>query len=165
MDSGASLKQDFRFALKEDVPALVRLINEAFAVEKFFKVDDRTHAEEVLKYMKRGRFLVAEDANGINGTVYVEAGQGRGYIGMLSVAPFHQKQGLGTRLMSAAEEFCREAGCEFVDISVVNLREELPAIYAGMGYVETGSEPFPVEEKPVKIPCYFIRMSKELGHR
>jgi len=48
-----------------------------------------------------------------------------------------------------------------MDLRIVNLREELPAYYRKLGYVETGTEPFP-DGEPTKLPCYLICMSKEL---
>jgi hypothetical protein len=48
-----------------------------------------------------------------------------------------------------------------VDISVVDLRTELPPFYRRLGYVETGTAPFPDPAK-AKRPCHFILMSKPL---
>ncbi|MBW4026639.1 MAG: GNAT family N-acetyltransferase [Acidobacteria bacterium] len=156
---------DFRFADVNDVPVLTALINRAFAVEKFFKVGERTDEAELASLLEAGRMLVAEEDGSVIGCVYVKIEGERGYIGLLSVDPTRQRTGLGTRLISAAEEFCRESGCHFADITVVNLREELPGIYQKLGYVVTGTEPFPSEQRPVKMDCHFLCMSKELGHR
>jgi hypothetical protein len=65
--------------------------------------------------------------------------------------------------MAAAEEFCREQGCRFMDISIVDLRTELPPLYEKFGYRISGSAPFPAEQMPVSRPCSFVLMSKELG--
>lgn len=46
-----------------------------------------------------------------------------------------------------------------MDLRVVNLREELPAFYRWLGYVEDGTEEFPPSEV-TKLPCHFIRMTK-----
>ena len=162
---------DFRFATEADTEALVSLINTAFQVEKFFKIGERTDSTDVAAHLETGRFLLLEDEAGIAGAVYLEvrpAGAGdarRGYFGMLSVDPARQRAGVGRRLIAAAEEFCREQGCRFMDISIVNLRTELPALYAKFGYREVGTETFPAEQMPVSQPCSFILMEKELGHR
>ncbi|HKG99084.1 MAG TPA: hypothetical protein VKA97_14785, partial [Pyrinomonadaceae bacterium] len=68
---------------------------------------------------------------------------------------------LGSFLMVAAENYCRERGSRFMDIYIVNLRQELPPFYRRRGYVETGTAPFP-EDIVTKIPCHFIIMSKVL---
>ena len=156
---------EFRFATEADTEALILLINSAFQVEKFFKVGERTDAAEVAAHLESGRFLLLEDEAGIAGSVYIEVKGDRGYFGMLSVDPARQRGGIGRRLIAAAEEFCREQGCRFMDITIVDVRTELPAIYEKFGYRITGSAPFPSEQMPVKLPCSFILMEKELGHR
>jgi GNAT superfamily N-acetyltransferase len=78
---------------------------------------------------------------------------------MLSIDPSRQKQGLGARLMAAAEARCQEAGCHEMELEVVNLRTELPPFYRRFGYAEMGTRPF---TDPSKIPCHFIVMTKPL---
>lgn len=155
---------EIHFAEPSDAPALTSLINAAFAVESFFKTGDRTNEAEVREHLARGRFMVAEDNGAFTGCIYIEIDGDRGYLGMLSVHPDRQRQGIGSRLTSAAEEFCRESGCRFADIVVVSVREELPPIYEKLGYRKTGTRPFP-KQKETKLPCHFLLMSKELGHR
>jgi hypothetical protein len=65
--------------------------------------------------------------------------------------------------MAAAENRCRENGCRYVDLNIVNLREELPGFYRSLGYSETGTAPFP-SDVTTKQPCHFIQMSKPLAH-
>jgi len=65
----------------------------------------------------------------LTGVVYVELRGERSYLGLLSVNPELQKTGLGRRLMAAAEEFAREMGSHHMDLTVVNLRTELPPFY------------------------------------
>jgi len=48
-----------------------------------------------------------------------------------------------------------------VDITVVDLRTELPPFYHRLGYVETGTAPFPSTGRATR-PCHFILMSKRL---
>jgi GNAT superfamily N-acetyltransferase len=85
----------------------------------------------------------------------------RAYFGLLSVDPSQQRQGIGRGLVNDAERRAREARCEFMDILAVNVRPELPPIYQGMGYVASGTAPFPANV-PTKVPCHFLRMSKDL---
>jgi GNAT superfamily N-acetyltransferase len=158
---------ELRFATDADTDTLVRLINGAFQVEKFFKLGERTDADEVRAHLQSGRFLLAEDERGLAGSVYIEirnADPKRGYFGMLSVAPERQRAGVGRRLIAAAEEFCREQGCRFMDLSIVDLRTELPPLYEKFGYRVCGTAPFPMDAMPVSQPCSFVLMEKELGH-
>jgi GNAT superfamily N-acetyltransferase len=151
-----------REARPEDAEAVAALVNAAFRVESFFIDGDRTSAAEIRGLLDGGSFLLAEDGEGrLAGCVYVDRRGPRGYFGLLAVDPGRQRSGLGRRLVAAAEEHCRQGGCAHVDIQVVNLREELPPFYRGLGYVESGSAPFP-EPGRAKRACHFIRMSKPL---
>jgi len=153
-----------RIATEADFEAVKWLINTAFEVERFFKAEDRVNSPMLQEYFTKGIFLVSEEGN-LTGCVYVELRGQRAYLGLLSVDPSRQKSGIGRRLTAAAEEFARESGAHFMDIRVVNLRTELPPIYEKLGYKITGTEPFPAEQMPISMPCHFISMSKELGHR
>lgn len=85
----------------------------------------------------------------------------RGYVGTLSVDPARQKSGIGRRMMQEAENYCRNAGCKALDIRIVNLRTELPAIYRKFGFVETGTQSAEVVKNATQ-PIHFITMSKPL---
>jgi predicted N-acetyltransferase YhbS len=151
-----------RIADKSDAQKLTDLINLAFSgAEQFFVDEDRIDLPTVLSLLDRGNFLVAEVDEAIVGTVYLEPRGERMYLGLLSVDPSTQQTGLGSELMSAAEDHSRARNSRFIDILIVNLREDLPAFYQKRGYVETGTSPFPTEIH-TKLPCHFINMSKAL---
>jgi GNAT superfamily N-acetyltransferase len=152
----------FRIAGLADVDCLVRLINSAFRVEQPYIEGDRIDASGVRSYMAKGKFLVAENSTGLAGCVYLELRGDRGYLGLLGVDPPRQGTGLGRKLMDAAEEFFRQAGCVAVDLRVISAREPLPAFYQHLGYVETGTAPFS-PDVPVKVPCHYIFMTKTIG--
>jgi GNAT superfamily N-acetyltransferase len=150
-----------RVATSRDARALAALISLAYRVEDFFKLGDRTDEADVLARMQKAAFLVLEDDDGaLAGTVYVDVRGNVGYFGMLSIDPARQGQGLGSRLIAAAEAHCRDAGCATMEIEVVNLRTELPPFYERFGYSETATRPFP---DPSRIPCHFIVMQKSLA--
>jgi N-acetylglutamate synthase-like GNAT family acetyltransferase len=154
-----------RVATLADAEKLLTLINDAFRVaENFFVKRDRLDRDELNQLISKGTFLVAEEDSVMLGCVYVEptpAINQRGYLGLLSVYPNKQRGGTGSRLMDAAEEYCRGLGCHFMDIRVVNLREELPGFYERRGYVKTGIGEFPPEVETL-VPCHFVEMTKEL---
>jgi N-acetylglutamate synthase-like GNAT family acetyltransferase len=155
---------EIRFAEESDLPALTALINKAFKVEAFFIVRDRLTLDEAQAFFHKGRFLLAEQYGALAGVVYVELRGDRSYLGLLSVDPDRQKSGLGRRLMAAAEEFAREMGSHHMDITVVNLRTELPPFYRKLGYSEDGTAPVRPEMLPRMLqPAHFIKMTKPLG--
>jgi ribosomal protein S18 acetylase RimI-like enzyme len=152
----------FRVASVADAEALARLINAAFRVEQPFIEGDRIDAPGVRSYMAKGKFLVAEDSGRLAGCVYVELRGDRGYLGLLGVDPPRQGSGLGRKLMDAAENYFREAGCRAIDLRIVSARTPLPSFYRHLGYLETGTAPF-APEVPAKVLCHYILMSKILA--
>jgi GNAT superfamily N-acetyltransferase len=151
-----------RVAQSADVEALAALINVAFRVELPFIDGDRINPDGARAYMEKGKFLLAEDSSGLAGCVYVELRGDRGYLGLLCVEPQRQGTGLGRKLMAAAENFFRDAGCVAVDLRIVSARTPLPSFYRHLGYLETGTAPFP-HDVQAKIPCHYILMSKSLA--
>jgi len=153
---------EIRIADSADAEQITAVINAAFRIAEGFFIDgNRIALDEVQRSLAKGAFLVAQDENRLSGCVYVESRGERAYLGLLSVEPSCQQSGLGSRLMTAGEEYCRARGARFMDILIVNLRTELPAFYAQRGYVETGTTPFP-PDVPTRQPCHFINMSKSL---
>jgi N-acetylglutamate synthase-like GNAT family acetyltransferase len=153
-----------RLAESQDAEAIVAVINAAFRRAEAFLIDrDRIDPETVRLLFEKGKFLVAdsEDSGVLAGCVYVELKHDRAYLGLLAVDPQRQKGGLGSQLMTAAENYCARSGCRFMDLRIVNVRQELPSYYRKRGYVKTGTAPFPAELNP-KVPCHFVEMSKPL---
>jgi N-acetylglutamate synthase-like GNAT family acetyltransferase len=152
-----------RDAVAADADNIARLVNAAFRTERFFTDADRTNPGKIRALMEKGKFLLAEQDGRLTGCVYVELRGERGYFGLLAVETAIQRTGLGSHLVGAAEDYCRKAGCIFMDLTIVNLRKELPGFYARRGYAEGGTLPFPTEQDPPKMPCHLVRMSKPLG--
>jgi len=170
-----------RIAQREDAENITAVINSAFRpVEEVFVDGDRVDLKDVVKFLDSGKFLLAESEHTLLGCVYIEPHypkpsqtegdsnrspahfQDRAYLGLLAVDPAHQQSGLGSMLMKAGEDYCRELGLRFMDIKVVNHREELVGYYRKRGYVETGTSALPTWVE-TKLPCHFIDMSKPLN--
>jgi GNAT superfamily N-acetyltransferase len=150
-----------RTAQLADAPAIARLVNDAFRSERFFIDADRTDPDKVAGLLQKGSFLMLFEDGVLAGCVYTEIRGERGYFGLLAVHPQRQRSGLGTRLIAAAEQHCRYAGCRFMDLTFVNVRQELPGYYQRFGYVESGVLPFPTDQV-AKIPVHLVQMSKPL---
>lgn len=151
----------FRVAASDDVSALVRLINSAFVVERVAIEGDRVHHASVETYMQTGEFLLLEENAAIAGCVYTAKRGDRAYLGLLSVEPSSQGRGLGRHLVAAAENHARQQGCIAMDLRVISAREELLPFYQHLGYAITHTSPLPAEV-PLKVPCHFIHLSKDL---
>lgn len=152
---------NLRLGEPADVPSIARLVNDAFRSERFFIDADRTNSEKVMALLQTGKFLLLFDGDVLTGCVYAELRGERGYFGLLAVDTKRQRLGLGGRLIAAAEDYCRSAGCRFMDLTFVNVRKELPGYYGRFGYVENGTLPFPPEQI-AKIPVHLVRMSRPL---
>ena len=155
-----------RRATASDIPAIVRVVNRAYEVEKSFVDGDRTDASQIAERLggDGALFLVVDEPASpadLAGAVYVQVSGARGYFGMLAVDPARQGSGLGRVLVEAAEAHCRGAGCYFVDIHVVNVRSELPAFYARFGFAPVDVGPFH-SVSPLKQPVHVVKMTKPL---
>jgi GNAT superfamily N-acetyltransferase len=149
-----------RTAGPDDAPAIAALINRAFAVERSFKPGDRITADEVATRLVSGKFLLLGES-GLDACVYLEQRGERAYFGLLAVEPARQGQGLGRRLVAAAEAHARAAGCRHMDLQIVNVRDELVRFYTALGYAECGTAPFPPNEITTR-PVHFVRMTRSL---
>jgi ribosomal protein S18 acetylase RimI-like enzyme len=163
-----SIATSIRRARPSDTTAVTDLVNRAFAIERAFIDAERTTADEIASLIASGCFLVLEYAGGIGAAVLVQGpGQRAGvppshaYLGMLSVQPELQGQGLGLRLVRVAEAMAEATGATSMTLQIVSLREELSRWYKSLGYREVGTAPF--SHQSLKRPCHFIEMTKSLA--
>lgn len=139
----------YRLATRADVERLTPMINAAFAVEQFLE-GTRTDASLLVEALGKGSILMAESASGeLLGSLYMEPRGPSGYLGMLAVAPAHQKRGLARRMTDEACRRLRAFGCTQAEIVVLNLRTELPPVYRRWGFVAAGTVEFNTA-RPVK---------------
>lgn len=151
-----------RLATTDDVDLLVPFINRAFAPDNYFKHTERTNPSQVAEYLRKGFFLLLQDASLLFGLVYTELRKNsRGYIGMIATDPDRQHGGIGTRLLQIGEDFCRNQGSRVIEISVINLRPDLVAWYQRKGYQIVGEAEY-VRPEVLTLPCHFILMEKSL---
>jgi len=153
-----------RIASTSDTEALVHLINAAFIVERVAFDGDRVNLEGVGVLIRKGTFLVAQIAGSGDpvACVYLEPRTDRCYLGLLSVAPEHQGQGLARAVETAAAQFARDAGFRAIDLRVISPRAEaLVPLYTRLGYIETGTAEL-AADVPAKVPCRYVLMTKSL---
>lgn len=91
-----------------------------------------------------------------------------GHLGMFAVRPAVQNSGLGRRVLEEAERVARaEWGIERMEMTVLDLREELLAWYQRRGYAATGeSGDFPYDDerygRPTRPDLRFSVLAKDL---
>ncbi len=111
----------------------------------------------ILKYVQDGELA---------GCVSLENKGNALYLGMLTVSPDIQAQGIGKQLMQAAEAYAREHQCRKITMTVLSTRHELIAFYERRGYQPTGeTKPFPMDDPNFGLPKQaldFIVMEKEI---
>jgi ribosomal protein S18 acetylase RimI-like enzyme len=151
-----------RIAAPEDLPEIVRVTNAAYVAEAFCIAGERTDLAEAASLMAAGAFLVLPGPGGLRGSVYLrEEGPGRFYLGLLSVDPPCQGQGLARILVEGAEAHARERGAKFLDLTVVSARKELFGFYAKLGFAPCDSLPFRAPEK-LRVPAHLVKFTKAL---
>lgn len=165
-------------ATSEDIEPLEKLVNSAYRGESSKKGwtteadllgGIRTNKEVLGGMINRGDSIILKCTNVENelvGCVYLQTQEEKLYLGMLTVKPDIQAQGIGKRLLQAAEEYAQMQQCGAIKITVISLRKELIDWYERRGYKNTGEKkPFPSSDPRFGLPkqeLEFIVMEKKL---
>jgi ribosomal protein S18 acetylase RimI-like enzyme len=165
-------------AAKEDIAPIEKLVNSAYRGDSSRKgwtteadlLDGiRTNKDVLSGMINRGDSIVLKCSNAKNqlvGCVYLQKKEDKLYLGMLTVAPDIQAQGIGKKLLQAAEEYAQTQQCTAITITVISLRQELIKWYERRGYKATGErKPFPSNDPRFGLPkqqLEFIVMEKQL---
>lgn len=82
-----------------------------------------------------GLFFVALDAKGaVVGTILAGYDGHRGWLYSVAVHPLHRKQGIGTALVTYAEEALAKRGCVKVNLQITGGNEAVAAFYESLGF-------------------------------
>ena len=142
----------FRLAHANDATALVDLLNHAYRPAHAL-AQAWTHESDIIDgkrinleqmqetiAQQNAVLLVAEHNHQIIGCVHLENQTNYAYIGMLTVDPNIQSQGLGKIILSYAEDYALNTwGIRSFKMSVVETRASLIAFYVRRGYQQTGT--------------------------
>ena len=134
----------FRSAEPSDIDAIVRLVNRAFVAESPYVEGERVNPDVIHEMWPRGTFLLGEDQDQLVACIFIEPRGAQAHLGLVSVEPARQGEGLGAELMAAAEARCRAAGFHEMELRFIDHRTELERFYERMGFARTGlTEPPP----------------------
>lgn len=159
--------QHIRFATGTDADTLMELINKSYRGEESKKgwtteallIEGDTRADKTMIRETLERpgsvFLVYQNPNGkLAACVNLQKINERIYLGMFSVSPELQGQGIGKSILSASESFAAHMNCRSVYMSVISLRTELIDWYKRHGYSDTGERiPFTEDSITGKHKC------------
>lgn len=154
-----------RLATKDDVGALVALVNSAYrgessragwTTETDLLDGVRVDAERMRSMVESSTdvILVHESESELLACVHLQRTGTGCYLGMLTTKPTRQGSGLGRQMLASAEGFARETwGATAIDMTVITIRTELLEWYQRRGYALTGErKPFPYGDQRLGIP-------------
>ncbi|WP_411850186.1 GNAT family N-acetyltransferase [Stenotrophomonas sp. LGBM10] len=155
----------FRAATLADIPALVALVTSAYrgdasragwTTEADMLDGARIDPQGLQADIERPRstILLAEREGRLLACAHVADDHGKGYFGMFAVEPTLQGGGVGKQVMDAAEAHAAATWqLDVMQMTVIDIRDELIAFYERRGYRRTGiKKPFPYGDARFGIP-------------
>ena len=143
-----------RPAVVSDASAIFHLVNTAYAVETgsegiAFKCSNRLSSlSELDAVIAEHRCIAAFNTTGtlLGCIVYdIKKEQSECHFGPFAVDPSVQGSGVGSSLMRSIDDVALAHDVKWISISVVNHRTDILPMYSALGFVEYGTEPFPVD--------------------
>ena len=155
----------FRAATPADLDAIVALVTSAYrgdtsragwTTEADFLDGNRIDREVLRADIERpgSRVLLAERGGELLACAHVSEENGAGYFGMFSVVPGLQGGGIGKQVLAECERIARdEWRLPAMRMTVIDIRDELIALYERRGYRRTGIlKPFPYGDERFGLP-------------
>lgn len=170
-------------ATHQDLREITDLVNSAYrgdssrkgwTTEADFLEGQRTDPETLRASIERPStkiLTMRNTENSLVGCVYLQKKEEKNpvecYLGMLTVNPTIQDQGLGKKLLEASEAYAKKWGAQKMSLRVIHLREPLMQWYERRGYQRLNlTEPFPYNDAKAGIPLrndlHFIIFEKTL---
>jgi ribosomal protein S18 acetylase RimI-like enzyme len=169
----------YRQATVDDIPCIVSLVNAAYrgeisklgwTTEAYILGGQRTDSREIAALINQPDSLILlclQDDEAI-GTAHLRRHDPGAYLGMFTIKPALQGQGLGTQFLATAEATAQQRWqAATITMSVITLRHELIAYYERRGYRRTGRlEAFPRDPRfglPKVASLEFEYLEKDLA--
>jgi ribosomal protein S18 acetylase RimI-like enzyme len=167
----------FAKATIEDIAELNKLINSAYRGESAkqgwthesdlltgIRIDEEELSNLITK--KDTSIVKYTDNRKIVACMLLEQQDGFLYLGMLTVSPNLQANGIGKQLLHEAEKEAASLGISKIRMTVISTREELIEWYKRRGYKDTWIiKPFPTDSKKFGLPLMplqFVVMEKSI---
>lgn len=142
-----------QLATVEDSSTIVQLLNEAYRGEQSTKGwtteahliagNQRTNLQQLQTVLTQVNSLFLKYTNNnaeLVGCVNLQITKEGIYLGMFSVHPLIQNEGIGKQLLQAAEEFAKAKNIQRIYMTVIDVRTELIAWYERKGYTNTNKK-------------------------
>jgi ribosomal protein S18 acetylase RimI-like enzyme len=154
-----------RTAVAADADALDALVNSAYrgesskagwTTEADLLDGQRVDADRIREMIQKpGSVILAGERDGaLVACVHLEQTGEDCYLGMLTIQPVRQAQGLGRQMLASAERWATEHwSSRTMSMTVIAQRTELIAWYERRGYARTGTrKPFPYDDPRFGMP-------------
>lgn len=155
----------FRAASVADTDAIIALVESAYrgdasrvgwTTEADMLDGRRTGADDIHACLQREQsvILLAERDGELLACAHVCIDAGAGYFGMFSVRPTLQGGGIGKAVLAEAERIVRDDWrASTMEMTVIDIRDELIGFYERRGYRRTGiKKPFPYGDARFGLP-------------
>lgn len=169
----------FRTASVADVGPVVALVNSAYrgvastvgwTTEAHLLEGQRADPDMVTAAVTDadGTMVLAERAGALFGCIQVTRAGDAAHFGMFAVDPTLQAGGVGSALLTYAEDLARGPwGCASMDLEVIAQRDQLIAYYERRGYQRTGeTTAFPYGDERFGTPqsddLHFVVLRRDL---
>lgn len=167
----------FKLASRLDAETISKLVNSAYrgdssragwTTEADFLDGQRVDPEMIAEMISdRQIILLAYQDQTLIACVALNQDEQVCHLGMLTVTPKLQNQGIGAVLLAEAEKWALTKGCTEISMDVIHLRHELIEWYMRRGYRKTGeTASFPYGNArfglPLRDDLHFLGLSKKL---
>ena len=138
-----------------DWEGLLKLLHAAFAYQND-RIDPpsslhRLDATAIAQKAKDERLLLAIEGGTVLGCIFARSQPDSVYVGKFAVLPERQGEGIGRRLMQAAEDFARDSGYSVLELETRIELTENHETFATMGFVKVAEHAHEGYDRPTSI--------------
>lgn len=130
---------EMRAAIAPDLASIAECEARAFgAPARVISGDGTVSHAALLTQIRDGNVCVITKAGRVLGFISFAVNFEHLFVGIIAVLPEHQRQGLGSRLLAAAERRAALSGLDYVSLFSDGSDSPSTAFYRNRGYRETG---------------------------